>query len=69
MEQYLSLTKRNLKIYLKDKGAVFFSLLSMAIVICLMLFFLGDMTINAITNILIYKSEGFYKLWNSKSKY
>lgn len=52
MEQYLSLTKRNLKIYLKDKGAVFFSLLSMAIVIGLMIFFLGDMTINAIANIL-----------------
>lgn len=39
------LTKRNIRIYLRDKGAVFFSLLSMLIVIGLMLFFLGDMYI------------------------
>ncbi len=39
------LTKRNIRVYLRDKGAVFFSLLSMLIVIGLMLFFLGDMYI------------------------
>lgn len=45
MEQFLAITGRNLKIYFRDRGAVFFSLLSMIIVICLMVFFLGDMNI------------------------
>lgn len=46
------LTKRNIRIYLRDKGAVFFSLLSMLIVIALMLFFLGDMHIQEIVEML-----------------
>ncbi len=52
MEQFLVLTSRNMKVYLRDKGAVFFSLLSALIVICLMVFFLGDMNINGIVEIL-----------------
>lgn len=52
MEQCLVLTARNLKVYLRDKGAVFFSLLSALIVICLMVFFLGDMSIDGILEIL-----------------
>ncbi len=52
MEQFIALTGRNLKTYFRDKGAVFFSLLSMIIVICLMLFFLGDMNINSVTSAL-----------------
>ena len=52
MEQFLVLTSRNIKVYLRDKGAVFFSLLSALIVICLMVFFLGDMNIDAILGIL-----------------
>lgn len=52
MEQFFAFTGRNLKIYFRDKGAVFFSLLSMIIVICLMLFFLGDMNIENITDLL-----------------
>lgn len=52
MEQFLTLTGRNIKVYLRDRGAVFFSLLSTMIVICLMLFFLGDMNIDAIANFL-----------------
>lgn len=52
MEQFFAITGRNLKIYFRDKGAVFFSLLSMIIVICLMLFFLGDMNVESITEIL-----------------
>ena len=44
-EQFLAMTGRNLKTYFRDRGAVFFSLLSMLIVICLMVFFLGDMNI------------------------
>lgn len=44
-EQFFAITGRNLKTYFRDRGAVFFSLLSMLIVICLMMFFLGDMNI------------------------
>ncbi len=53
MEQFIVFTGRNLKNYFKDKGAVFFSLLSMIIVICLMTFFLGDMNIESIKNLLL----------------
>ena len=42
MNSLLTLTSRNLKQYFRDKGAVFFSLLSMFIVIVLMFFFMGD---------------------------
>lgn len=52
MTQLTELVKRNIKLYLRDKGAVFFSLLSMIIVIGLMLFFLGDMNIENITQML-----------------
>ncbi len=52
MEQFLVLTARNIKVYLRDKGAVFFSLLSALIVICLMVFFLGDMNIDGVVGIL-----------------
>lgn len=52
MIQLYTLTGRNLKQYFRDRGAVFFSLLTMIIVICLMLFFLGDMNVNAIKNFL-----------------
>lgn len=50
--QFYELVKRNMRIYLRDKGAVFFSLLSMLIVIALMLFFLGDMYIEDIISVL-----------------
>lgn len=52
MEQFWILTARNIKMYLRDKGAVFFSLLSALIVICLMVFFLGDMNIDGIVELL-----------------
>ncbi len=48
----LELTKRNIRVYFRDKGAVFFSLLSMLIVIGLMMFFLGDMYIDELTSML-----------------
>ena len=50
--QVTMMTGRNLKLYLRDQGAVFFSLLSMLIVIGLMTLFLGDMHIEEITNLL-----------------
>lgn len=43
MKKYVSLTKRNCLVFLRDKGAVFFSLLSMLIVLMLMGVFLGNM--------------------------
>ena len=46
MLQYNELVKRNMRLFLRDKGAVFFSLLSMLIVLGLMLFFLGDMNVD-----------------------
>ncbi len=52
MEQFMALTGRNLKLYFRDRSAVFFSLLSMVIVICLMMFFLGDMNVEGIVGIL-----------------
>lgn len=52
MGQFLTFAGRNIKVYIRDKGAVFFSLLSALIVICLMCFFLGDMNIDAILGIL-----------------
>lgn len=47
MTQVSTLIGRNLKRYFRDKGTVFFSLLTMVIVIALMLFFLGDMYVNS----------------------
>ena len=52
MSQFVELVKRNMRIYLRDRGAVFFSLMSMVVVIVLMLFFLGDMNVNALTGFL-----------------
>lgn len=52
MMQYIQLTKRNIRLYIRDKGAVFFSLLTMLIILALMLLFLGDSNINAITDAL-----------------
>lgn len=52
MNQLFVITSRNLKQYLRDKGAIFFSLLSMFIVIVLMFFFLGDANVSAITDLL-----------------
>lgn len=50
--QLMAITGRNFKIYIRDKGAVFFSLLSMFIVIGLMVFFLGDVTAESVTELL-----------------
>ena len=52
MNQLFTITSRNLKQYLRDKGAIFFSLLSMFIIIVLMFFFLGDANTAGITDFL-----------------
>ena len=52
MSKFIQLTKRNMLLYFRDKGALFMSLLSMGIIIVLMLFFLGDMSVENITELL-----------------
>ena len=52
MAQFTAIMGRNLKMYFRDRGAVFFSLLSMIIVICLMVFFLGDSSISGVLGVL-----------------
>ncbi len=52
MNQFFELVLRNLRVYLRDKAAVFFSLLSMLIVIMLMVFFIGDTNTTALTELL-----------------
>lgn len=52
MEQLKIFTGRNLRLYLRDQGAVCFSLLSMIIVMVLMALFLGDSQAKAITELL-----------------
>lgn len=47
-----ALLLRNMKIFLRDRGAVFFSLLSMLIVLALMLLFLGNMNSDTIVGLL-----------------
>ena len=51
MNKLVQLTKRNCLVYVKDKGDVFFSLLSMLVVLLLMYFFLGDMNVEYITDL------------------
>ena len=52
MGKLTEFVKRNMKIYLRDRSAVFFSLMTMIIVIGLMLLFLGDMNVEAVTKML-----------------
>ncbi len=52
MNQYINLTKRNCMTFLRDRGAVFFSLLTMLIVLMLMGIFLGNMNEESIVNLL-----------------
>lgn len=52
MEQLKIFTGRNLRLFLRDRGMVFFSLLSMLIIIGLMALFLGDIQVEEITKIL-----------------
>lgn len=52
MRKLLNLTKRNCLVFLRDYSAVFFSLLSMLIVLLLMGVFLADMNTNSVTDLL-----------------
>jgi len=48
MRQILSLTKRNILVFLRDKMGVFFSLLSPLLVLLLFILFLGDLQIDSV---------------------
>lgn len=52
MREVYYLTKRNCLLYLRDKSAVFFSMLSMLIVLGLMVIFLGNLNSEAVLNII-----------------
>lgn len=52
MREILYLTKRNSLVYLRDRKAVFFSVLSMLIVLGLMVIFLGSMNSRDLVDLL-----------------
>ena len=52
MKSLRVLVKRDCLVFLRDKGAVFFSMLSMVIVLALMVIFLGDMNVRELMSIL-----------------
>ena len=52
MKEILYLTKRSTLVYLRDRRAVFFSILSMLIVLGLMVIFLGSMNSQDLVNLL-----------------
>lgn len=52
MNRYIQLTKRNCRIFIRDRGAIFFSLLSMIITLMLMGIFLGNMNVENVTGLL-----------------
>lgn len=52
MNTFLIMTKRTMRLYFRDRSAVFFSLLSVLIVLLLMLVFLGDMNKNELLQLI-----------------
>ena len=57
MKQILNLMKRNTLIFFRDYSAVFFSILSMLIVLALMVVFLGSMNSDSVVNVLAQYGE------------
>jgi multidrug/hemolysin transport system permease protein len=47
----IAITSRNLKVFFRDKSAVFFSLLAVFIIIGLYALFLGDVWVNSLTEV------------------
>ena len=52
MREIIYLTKRNCRVFLRDKAAVFFSFLSMLIILGLMVVFLGKMNSDELISVL-----------------
>lgn len=63
MKQILSLTKRNMTVFLRDKTGVFFSLLSPLLVLLLFILFLGDLQIDSVKGAL--EANGVLNLFNA----
>ena len=63
MKQILSLTKRNMTVFLRDKTGVFFSLLSPLLVLLLFILFLGDLQIDSVKGAL--EANGVLILFNA----
>lgn len=63
MKSIISLTIRNMKVFLRDKTGVFFSLLSPLIVLLLFILFLGDLQVDSVKNAL--ESNGVINLFES----
>lgn len=59
----LSLVKRNLKLYFRDKASVFFSLLGVIIVLFLYLVFLGDLVSGGISDLPGMEAATFVNSW------
>ena len=57
MSKILNLTNRNLKRYFRDKGALFFSFLSVFIVVALYIVFMADMQIRNMQTELVNSDE------------
>lgn len=64
MRQIMSLTKRNMKVFLRDKTGVFFSLLSPLLVLLLFILFLGDLQIDSVRTTL--ENFGVLDLFSKK---
>lgn len=60
MGAFLTFTDRNLKLYFRDKASVFFSLFSMIITIVLMIFFLENINIEGVMDLLNQFSKHSY---------
>ncbi len=65
MRTIFQLSKRHLIMFFRNKSEVFFSLLSVLIVLALYVFFLGDMTINNVKAISGQSSDGIDALVHS----
>ena len=63
MKTIISLTKRNMKVFLRDKTGVFFSLLSPLLVLLLFILFLGDLQIDSVKGAL--ERSGVINLFDS----
>lgn len=57
MKALSSIIRRNLSVYCKDKENVFYTFLSMLIIITLMLIFLGDMNVDMVKDVLRHMDE------------
>lgn len=65
MNELLSLTKRNMLMYIKDRALVFFSLLSMLIILLMFILFLAKMNIDSVQGIVSLSRETAAFLVNS----